>query len=214
MRVTDGPAMRTVEVSPERLSGWLARFADRHGPPVASLSRDGARLALRCPDGATASIEVPFPPLDSASGLVDHVSRSRTVGVLLVRRGGYGVGIFSGRKLSESKVGSGYVQGRTKAGGWSQQRFARRRANQAREAYREAADVAARILLPQIGTIEALVTGGDKAGIAEVLADPRLEPLRSLVTTRVLSVPDPRLAVLTATPDRFLSVRIGLNPLA
>ena len=134
--------------------------------------------------------------------------------MLLVRRGGYGVGIFSGRKLSASKVGSGYVQGRTKAGGWSQQRFARRRANQAREAYREAADVAARILLPRIGTMEALATGGDKAGIAEVLADPRLEPLRSLVTTRVLSVPDPRLAVLTATPDRFLSVHIGLNPLA
>jgi Actinobacteria/chloroflexi VLRF1 release factor len=212
--MTDGPQTRTVEVPPERLSGWLARFADRHGSPTAGLSEDGARLALRCPDGATASIGIPFPPLDPASDLVEHVSRPRTVGVLLVRRGGYGVGVFRGRELIESKVGSGYVQGRTKAGGWSQQRFARRRANQARESYREAADVAARIILPRVGDIEAIVTGGDKAGISEVLADARLERLRRLVSTRVLSVPDPRLAVLAATPDQFLSVRIELNALA
>ena len=49
-----------------------------------------------------------------------------------------------------SKVGSGYVQGRTKAGGWSQQRFARRRANQAHALWNDAADVAARILLAHL----------------------------------------------------------------
>ena len=76
----------------------------------------------------------------------------------------------------ESKVGQRHVQGRTKAGGQSQQRFARRRDNQARQAYEAAADHAARILggLPR-GSL--VVTGGDHAAVDEVLADPRLSGL-------------------------------------
>ena len=205
-----------MEVPAERLPGWLARFAERHGEPTFSSSEDRWSVELEAPDGAVATVEVPFPPLppgadSSSSDLVAHVCRDRSVGVLLVRRGGYAVGRFVGRQLAESKVGSSYVQGRTKAGGWSQQRFARRRANQARGAYEDAADVAARLLVPRAARMAALVTGGDKAGLRQVLADPRLEPLRALVLPRVLSVPDPRLAVLSATPDQFLAVRIGLN---
>ena len=52
--------------------------------------------------------------------------------LLLLRRGGYGVGRASqGGALAASKVGTRYVQSRTAAGGWSQHRFARRRDNQA-----------------------------------------------------------------------------------
>ncbi len=213
--VPDPSEQRLVEVPPERLPGWLARFAERHGEPSVSSNEDGQTVELEAPDGAVATVEVPFPPLAAGAGssadLLAHVGSDRTVGVLLVRRGGYAVGRFVGRELAESKVGSSYVQGRSKAGGWSQQRFARRRANQARGAYEDAADVAARILLPRAAELAALVTGGDKAGLRQVLADPRLEPLRALVLPRVLSVPDPRLAVLSATPDQFLAVRIRLN---
>ena len=207
-----------MDVPAERLPGWLARFAERHGELVFSMSQDGQSVELEAPDGAAANVEVPYPPLPPGArlpaDLVAHVGMDRTVGVLLVRRGGYAVGRFVGRRLAESKVGSSYVQGRTKAGGWSQQRFARRRANQARGAYEDAADVAARLLLPRVADLAALVTGGDKAGLRQVLADPRLEPLRPLALPRVLSVPDPRLAVLSATPDQFLAVRIWLNAAA
>ena len=67
-------------------------------------------------------------------------------GVLLVRKGGFAVARLAAERLVESKVGQRHVQGRTKAGGQSQQRFARRRDNQARQAYEAAADHAARIL--------------------------------------------------------------------
>ena len=40
------------------------------------------------------------------------------------------------------------MQGTTRAGGWSQKRFARRRENQAHAAFADAADTAARVLLP------------------------------------------------------------------
>ena len=43
-----------------------------------------------------------------------------------------------GATLESSKVDSSYVQGTTKAGGWSQQRYARRRANQATRGVRRA----------------------------------------------------------------------------
>ena len=95
--------------------------------------------------------------------------------------------------MVESKVGQRHVQGRTKAGGQSQQRFARRRDNQARQAYEAAADHAARILGPAASP--ALVTGGDHAAVDAVLADPRLGPVP--VVGPWLAVPDPRRACST-----------------
>ncbi|MCL2781042.1 MAG: hypothetical protein FWD74_06065 [Actinomycetia bacterium] len=148
---------------------------------------------------------------DLLGSLVAHVARRRRVGVLLVRRGGHAAGVFDGDTLVSSKVGSAYVQGATKAGGWSQQRFARRRDNQARAAFAEAADTAARILLPE-RALEHLVCGGDRAAIAAVLADPRLAPLAPLRTGPLLAVPDPRLRVLQDTPRQFRAVRIALLP--
>lgn len=202
---------------PERLAGWLARFVERHGPITVDEASD-TRLALNTPDGATAEFDVPFPPMSSASdpldALVQHAQLDRHVGVLLVRRGGFAVGVFHGRQLLASKVGSAYVQGRTKAGGWSQQRFARRREKQAQGLWSSAAEVAVRLLLPRASDLDAIVPGGDQAGVNHVLADPRLVPIAPLVQSRLLSVPDPRQTVLAATPDRFRAVSITLNDLA
>ena len=206
---------RVVLVAAERLSGWLARFEARHGP-ISPTATD-EEVTLQAPDGAVAVIEVPFPPLAAAGeprSVVEHVLVDRTVGTVLVRRGGYAVGWFTGRRLMGSKVGTAYVQGRTKAGGWSQQRYARRRSNQAREAYAEAAEVTATLLLPQVADLAAVVGGGDTDGVHAVLADPRLTALQALLQPRVLPTPDPRLRVLQAFGDQLREVRITLNALA
>jgi peptide subunit release factor 1 (eRF1) len=165
-------------------------------------------VLLTAADGATARCEVPFPPL--ATSLVEHCLVNRRVGVLLVRLGGYAAGVFDGRALLSSKVGSRQVHGRSAAGGQSQQRFARRREGQARVALDAAADNAVRILLPAAATLDAVVVGGDRSAVDQVLGDRRLEPLLPLVTGRLLDVPDPRLKVLQTTPDRFRAVRIEL----
>ena len=136
-------------MAPERLDRWLAGFGERHGEisydvtPTSVTVVRGGRLAAP-------SSTVPFGPLAELTpdGLVAHVLATRRLGVLLVRRGGYGAGVFAGGKLLDSKVGSRHVQGTTKAGGWSQQRYARRRDNQAREAFAAATEVAVRILAP------------------------------------------------------------------
>ncbi|MGH8969827.1 MAG: acVLRF1 family peptidyl-tRNA hydrolase [Actinomycetes bacterium] len=204
---------RTIDVQPERLERWLAGFAERHGPTTHEAS--AGRVEVVAEDGARAACEVPFPPLvvDEAApygGLPGHATRDRHVGVLLVRLGGHAAGVFRGTELVASKVGSRLVQGRSAAGGQSQKRFARRRELQARQARLQAAAVAARVLLPHLADLDAVVLGGDRRGVDEVLGDRRLAVLRPLVVPRFLDVPDPRQRVLVGTPRLFRSVRIDL----
>jgi peptide subunit release factor 1 (eRF1) len=165
-------------------------------------------VVLTAADGAVAECEVPFPPLTGS--LVDHAGADRRVGVLLVRLGGYAAGVFEGRQLVASKVGSRQVHGRSAAGGQSQQRFARRREGQVRVALGAAADNVVRILVPEAARLDAVVLGGDRTAVDEVLTDRRLEPLLPLISGRLLDVPDPRLTVLKDSPDLFRAVRIRL----
>jgi hypothetical protein len=194
---------RWVTVPPERLARWLDGFGARHGAVTVLSTAD--KVVLTGEDGAVATVEVPFPPL-VAGDLVAHVVTERTVGVLLVRLGGHAAGVFVGDDLVSSKVGSRHVQGRTAAGGWSQQRFARRREGQAAVAYTAAATDAAGVLLSR--PLDALVVGGDRTAIDAVLSDRRLAHLRPLVTGRLLAVPDPRLKVLQRAAFRDVWIRV------
>jgi hypothetical protein len=171
-------------------------------------------------DGAVAECHPPFPPLSPAgpddpaaiaAAIAAHATAERTVGVLLVRLGGYAVGVFAGSppRLVSAKTGNRPVHGRSAAGGWSQHRFARRRENQAATALRAAADAAAGIFASF--RFDALVLGGDKRSIAGLRGDVRLVPYLGLATDRFLTVPDPRLSVLKETPRAFLAIRIRLT---
>lgn len=202
-----------MEISPERIDPWLRGFTERHGPTTWTATPQ--HVTVSAADGATATLEVPFPPMpvDSSTpygGIRAHATQDRRVGVLLVRLGGYAAGVFQGSTLVQSKVGSRLVHGRNAAGGTSQHRFARRREGQVKVALQEAADVAARILAPAAGTLDAVVLGGDKRAVTTVLDDERLKVLRPLATARILDVPDPRLRVLKETPKLFRAVRITI----
>lgn len=211
-----------LEVGPDRFVRWCEGFAQRHGGELAEPPRvlahddacSGQAIELTAADGSTATCCVPFPPLAPAAGLINalaaHALAPRTVGVLLVRRGGYAVGVFEGRQLIDSKVGARHVQGRTKAGGWSQQRFARRREGQAREAYAAAADTAARILLPHTARLDALIVGGDAGALGALRVDPRLKAVWDKESGPQLNVGDPKMADLQKAPDHFRAIRIRL----
>jgi hypothetical protein len=214
---------RWVEVSPERLAAWLESFAQSHGD--IAIEPGPAVVTFRATDGALAQCHVPFPPLpdgagdragqiaDSAEQISAHARAGRTVGVLLVRLGGYAAGVFTGPEahLVASKVGSRLVHGRSAAGGTSQQRFARRREKQASEALGAAADTAAAVFGQFAGKLDAVVLGGDRRAIAGLRDDARLRPYLELAVERFLTVPDPRLAVLRSTPRLFRAIRIRLT---
>ncbi len=195
---------RWVTTSPERLQRWLDGLAARHGPVTRTATADRVRLVAE--DGAVAEIEVPYAPL--VDGLVEHVLRERRVGVLLVRLGGCACGVFDGPRLIDSKITTRQVHGRIAAGGQSQQRFARRREGQVRVMQQASADTAVRVLLPAVATLDAVVVGGERTAVDAVLADPRLAPLRPLVTGRLLDGPDPRQAVLVASYAQLRAVWI------
>ncbi|CAA9352804.1 MAG: FIG00865945: hypothetical protein [uncultured Nocardioidaceae bacterium] len=201
--------MTRVLVPAARVERWFANFETRHGPATYAVE-DGSLHAVAA-DGATAAASLPFDrryagepsPLGLAAALVPPPRW----GVLLVRKGGFAVARLAAGDLVEHKIGQRHVQGRTKAGGQSQQRFARRRDNQAREAYDAAAGHAARVLgAPH--RLDTVVTGGDRPAVEAVLADDRLAPLRDLVVSRWLPVPDPRRAVLDQAVVDALSAEV------
>jgi hypothetical protein len=211
---------QAIEVAPERLMRWCQGFGDRHGG-VTSTDKSPQRWTLLAGDGVRARIEPAFPPVkveaSQSAGLdigdlVQHALAERTVGVLLVRLGAHAAGVFQGSQLVSSKIGRALVHGRSKAGGWSQQRFARRRAGQARESLADAAAVAARILLPEVAKLDAVVLGGDRRAIDRLRGDRRLTPVFDRAVERFLSVPEPRLAILRETPRLFRSARVMLEP--
>jgi hypothetical protein len=210
---------RTFDVAPDRLDSWISSFADRHGGGLTA-ERGSETVAFTAGDGAVARCEIPFPPLgdldavptgELAARLAAQACADRTVGVLLVRRGGYAAGVFTGSRptLAASKVGSRLVHGRSAAGGQSQRRFARRRENQARQALAAAADTAAAVFAPFL--LDALVLGGDRRALATVRTDVRLTPYFERAVNRFLTVPDPRLSVLQGTPRLFRAIRITLT---
>ncbi len=212
---------RWVEVAPQRLVTWVVSFADRH-PSVTVAASGREVVTFAAEDGAVAECHVPFPPLPAgvpaaavatAGLIVSHAQAPRTVGVLLVRLGGYAAGVFTGSppRLAASKVGSRLVHGRSAAGGTSQHRFARRREKQAAEALSAAADTAVAVLGPFGGELDAVVLGGDRRAVEALRADPRLKRFFELAVDRFLTVPDPRLTVLRDTPRMFSAIRIRLT---
>ena len=209
------PDADRIQVAPERLERWLAGFARNHPQPRVAVTDHVVELAS--PDGARAWIEAPWGTLDGAdplAELVAQVTRPRRLGALLVRRNAHAVGVFQGTDLIGHRLGRHYVQGRTKAGGWSQQRYARRRENQAGRAFARATSDAVDLLLPEASGLEAIILGGDAQAVRSVLADPALAALGSVLERHrrpVLSVADPNLRVLRDALPRFLAVPIRLN---
>jgi hypothetical protein len=227
---------RRIEVDPERIVKWVNGFVERHGvlqSRAGELAWSSAytTVTLTAADGATAVLE-PFVPgghtgsegadepngsggtggpgvLGELDGLAAWASPPVDIALILVRRGGYGVGLGQGPELTSHKVGTRYVQSRTAAGGWSQHRFARRRDNQADALVVSVIEHARRVVLAS--PTGALVVGGDKSLVRDVLADPRLARLARLPRRELFDLPDPKLVILKQALRRGRAVRILLG---
>jgi hypothetical protein len=194
------------------------RLAQLEGEPGRTTYGDGAvrieaageLITVRPPFGLAHEGEyelVRLEPLFQALA-ADHV-----VATLLVRLGGYAVGVFDGEQLVASKVGSRFVKGRHKKGGSSSGRFRRRREEQARELIEEAAEVAARTLEPWRERIEFAALGGDRTAVDRMLgANPELGWLAERALPRFFTVPDPRQAVLERLPYEIYAAELTEEP--
>jgi hypothetical protein len=142
--------------------------------------------------------------------LLDAIAEDHVAGAVLVRLGGYAVGVFDGERLVASKVGQRLVHGRHRAGGSSANRFRRRREEQARVLLEDAGEVTARVLEPHRDRLEAVALGGDRTAIRRMIElRPELAWLDELALVRFFTVPDPRQAVLERFPYDLYAVEFA-----
>ena len=190
------------------LEGEPGRTSYANG--VARIELPGETIVVRPPFGLSREQKYDTvrlaPLLEALAG--DHV-----VAALLVRLGGYAVGVFDGERLVASKVGSRFVKNRHKKGGSSANRFRRRREEQARALIEEAAEVAVRVLQPWRDRVEFAALGGDRGAIREVLAaSPELGWLAERAIPRFFTVSEPRRRELERLPYALYSAELTTEP--
>jgi len=191
----------------------MARFIGRENVRKRLSQLEGGRTvysagAVRVESrGETITVRPPFGLSHEGSydslvlePLFDELFRDRFVAALLVRLGGFAVGVFEGEKLVASKVGSRFVKGRHKKGGSSSGRFRRRREEQARALIEAAAETALGVLDPWRSRIEFVALGGDRRAVDALLEDPRLAWLEERRLARFFTTEDPRQRTLERLP--------------
>jgi peptide subunit release factor 1 (eRF1) len=144
--------------------------------------------------------------------LFEELARDRVVAAVLVRLGGFAVGVFEGERLVASKVGTRFVKGRHKKGGSSSGRFRRRREEQARQLVEAAAETALQVLEPWRERIEFVALGGDRRAVDELLAaEPRLGWLQEKRLERFFTTEDPRQRTLERLPYDLYAAEVDSN---
>lgn len=206
-RVRPVPGGRAVEVEPERVEGWIGRFADRHGAVDVQIAQQV--VIITAADGATATFATHGGT--SIGEVIEILTTPRRIGLVLVRLGGHSVGVAFGGKVEVSATDRKQVHGRIRAGGWSQQRFARRREGQARVALQAAADDVFRVLVPRLAQLDSVVLGGDWQALDVLRNDRRLRDVFRKAEDRVLDVPEPRRAILDEAAERARCVEIVIQ---
>lgn len=204
---------RLVDVAPDRLVGWVTRFVAGHGG-ARDPQLDGDGVLVTAADGATAHLTAPFGPLrpggaEPLEALLEHVAGIGTVALLLHRAGAHSAGLCRDGVVLASSTDRHHVQGRTAAGGWSQQRYARRRGNQRTAAEQDAAEDAARVW----STAEpaAVLLGGDRTSLTAILGRPELARWAALPQRWRTDVREPRRAVLDEVAARSLDLTVRVT---
>ena len=186
-------------VGRENIRKRLAQLAGQSGRTVyadctAQIEAPDETITIRPPFGLPHEAEYETVELEP---LLEALAKDHVVAALLVRLGGYAVGVFDGERLVASKVGSRFVKGRHKKGGSSSGRFSRRREEQARELIEVAAETAVQTLDPWRDRAEYAALGGDRTAVDRVLAArPELAWLADRALPRFFDVPEPRQRVL------------------
>jgi hypothetical protein len=193
-------------------SSWLQEIK---GLPV-NLVESETGLVLFWSDERKYVLLPPFPvdldqffPAWDASCLRSLLDRKYLLGVVLLRLGGYSVGVFEGERLLTSKTGTRFVKGRHRAGGQSQRRFERRREEQARELFDKACSVVATRFADYEKQLDYVFLGGDRLTLRSFLK--RCEYLQGLADKtlgRVLSVAKPRYEALRSAPTQIWKTRV------
>jgi len=187
---------------------WRPRLAAvAEAAPSVTRSETGAVLFWSAERAYAVLPPFPLPSssfLDGwdAAPLRTLLTRQYRYAVAYVRLGRYAIGVYEGERLLASKTDTRLVHARHAAGGWSQQRFARRREQQARELYDAACAALAERIAPYKESLDYLLLGGERHTL---LAFRKRCPLVEEFAGRILDhrlppVREPNQAALTQLP--------------
>ena len=202
-------------VGRENVRKRLAPLEGQHGRTIyaagaARIEAPDETITVRPPFGLPHEAEYETVELEP---LFDALAADHVVAALLVRLGGYAVGVFEGERLVASKVGSRFVKGRHKKGGSSSGRFSRRREEQAHTLIETAAETAVHTLAPWRARAEYAALGGDRTAVDRVLAArPELAWLADRALPRFFDVPKPRQRVLERLPYELYAAELVSLP--
>ncbi len=182
-------------------------------PVLASRSATGAAV-FRCSAGGYLVLPpFPLPGADVFDGYEPGplrllLQKDWGIGLVIVHLGEYAVAYCQGERIVSSKAGRGLVHGRHKKGGSSQQRFQRRRDNQAREFLERVCLHAREHLEPRERTLEYVAFAGPRQTVLALRKQcPFLGSPRGFVLP-LLDVPSAGREVLPGTVTRIWSSRI------
>lgn len=89
------------------------------------------------------------------------------LGLVMVRMGEYGIGVFQGDKILSSKVGTGLVHSRHRQGGSSSHRFERHREKQVETFFTRVCEHAREQLEPYARKLDYVIYGGTRETVAD-----------------------------------------------
>jgi hypothetical protein len=166
----------------------------------------GAVLLLGAPRSWL--VAPPYPLAEGWQTLGAHTEPLRAllataprIAAVLLRLGGWAIGVYEGDALMQSRNDARFVKNRHRKGGQSQRRFDRIREKQVHELFGGLCAEAETRLAPWLGRLDFVAYGGDRHTAQAALKECRfLRELPCPVLPRFLTVPEPRHETLERLP--------------
>lgn len=190
---------------PPPFTADLIRPLGEHPTGLVVFAGADAALAVAPPFAVPAALRQPGYVTEPLRELIE---RERRLAVILLRLGGYSVGLWEGHAFVETKTGGRFIKNRHRKGGQSQRRFDRIREGHIREHFDDLGEIVRTRLLPVAADLDAVVLGGDRLTMLAQLKRAPLPPaLAAKVLPRFITTREPRLAILEQTPAAIWTSR-------
>lgn len=165
------------ESSKTKIEGVMESILDMKTLPedlAETMAASATGAVLFWGEGHKYLVMPPFPLNESRSSntceiepLYSLLHKEFIIGLVLVRLGEYGIGIYKGEQLLTSKVGTGLVHARHRQGGSSSHRFERHREKQMETFFTNVCAHARQQLEPYARQLDYVVYGGTRETILD-----------------------------------------------
>ncbi|HEY7293754.1 MAG TPA: Vms1/Ankzf1 family peptidyl-tRNA hydrolase [Dehalococcoidia bacterium] len=176
----------------------LEAYRPRAGTGALLLLGEPRSWLVAPPYSLTAALHAPGAHTEP---LRELLALTPCIAAVLLRLGGWAIGVYQGDTLLQSRNDARFVKNRHRKGGQSQRRFDRIREKQVHELFGDLCAEAETRLAPWLGKLDYVAYGGDRHTVQAALKVCHfLRELPCPVLPRFLTVPEPRHETLQRLP--------------